>query len=188
MPLNFLTTCFYWKFRKTWCLFKSCIALNPKSHCVNKFCFNYCFLFLLYLKLRNRNRHFLVCFCYWPNSLMKGDEGGIFSKAADWKTLFLLNIKIKQNPGCPNTEQKCSLHTLSSEYQIYLDQWLGYWEESGPMTANNCNCLTLQWIGRNLKVQPRLIFKKCNFSSFFWIGKNSEVKLEQHSKIQKSLC
>ena len=36
----------------------------------------------------------LVCFCYWPNSLMKGDEGGIFSKAPNWKTLFLLKIKL----------------------------------------------------------------------------------------------
>ena len=47
---------------------------------------------------------FLVCFCYWSNSFMKRDEGGIFSKAPDWKTLFLLKMKIKQNPGCPNKE------------------------------------------------------------------------------------
>ena len=33
---------------------------------------------------------------------MEGDEGGMFSKAPDWKPLFLLKIKIKQNPGCPN--------------------------------------------------------------------------------------
>ena len=37
-----------------------------------------------------------------PNSFMEGDEGGMFSKAPDWKPLFLLKIKIKQNPGCPN--------------------------------------------------------------------------------------
>ena len=36
---------------------------------------------------------FLVYFCYWPNSFMKGDEGGIFSKAPDWKTLFLLKME-----------------------------------------------------------------------------------------------
>ena len=48
---------------------------------------------------------FLVCFCYWPNSFMKGNEGGISSKFLDWKSLlFLLKIKIKQNPGCPNKE------------------------------------------------------------------------------------
>ena len=34
---------------------------------------------------------------------MKGDKGGIFSKAPDGKTLFLL-IKIKQNPDCQNKQ------------------------------------------------------------------------------------
>ena len=38
---------------------------------------------------------FLVWFCYWPNPVMKGDKGGIFSKAADWKTLFVLKMKIQ---------------------------------------------------------------------------------------------
>ena len=33
---------------------------------------------------------------------MEGDEGNIFSKFLDRKPLFLLNIKIKQNSGCPN--------------------------------------------------------------------------------------
>ena len=33
------------------------------------------------------------------NSLLEGDEGGIFSKTQGWKPLFLLKIKIKQNPG-----------------------------------------------------------------------------------------
>ena len=32
---------------------------------------------------------------------MKGDDGGIFTKATDWKTD---KIKIKQNPDCPNKE------------------------------------------------------------------------------------
>ena len=31
------------------------------------------------------------------NSSMRGDEGSTFSKAVDWKPLFLLMIKIKQN-------------------------------------------------------------------------------------------
>ena len=35
---------------------------------------------------------------------MEGDVGGIFSEAPDWKSLFLLKIKIKQNSGCPNKE------------------------------------------------------------------------------------
>ena len=65
---------------------------------------------------------------------MKGDEGGIFSKAPDWKTLFLLKIKIKQNPGCSNKEWKCSLQTLSSEYEGL----------SGPMIGKTLH------IGKNL--------------------------------------
>ena len=48
---------------------------------------------------------------------MKGDEEGIFSKAPNRKPVFLLKIKIKQNPGCPVKEHKCSLQTLLSEYQ-----------------------------------------------------------------------
>ena len=46
---------------------------------------------------------------------MKGDEGGIFSNFPDRKPLFLLKIKVKQNPGCPN-----------KEYNIvfYIDQLL----------------------------------------------------------------
>ena len=39
---------------------------------------------------------------------MEGGEVGIFSKALDWKPLFLLKIKIKQNPGCPNKEYNIS--------------------------------------------------------------------------------
>ena len=31
---------------------------------------------------------FYMGFCYWPNSFMKGDEGDIFSKLLDWKSLF----------------------------------------------------------------------------------------------------
>ena len=61
-------------------------------------------------------------FCYWTNSFMKGDDGGIFTKATDSKND---KIKIKQNPGCPNKEWKCSTQTLSSQYQASLDQWLG---------------------------------------------------------------
>ena len=35
---------------------------------------------------------------------MEGDEGGIFSKTPEEKSLFSLKIKIKQNSGCPNKE------------------------------------------------------------------------------------
>ena len=124
IPLNFLTACFYWKFRKTWCLFKKCIAMNPKNHWVNNVCFNFCLLFLLYLKLRSWNLHFLVCFCYWPNSFMKGDKRGIFSKAPDWKTLFLIKIKIKQNPGCANKNKNVVFkHFRQNIGPIWTNDW-----------------------------------------------------------------
>ena len=48
---------------------------------------------------------------------MKGDEGGIFSNAVDWKSLFQLNIEIKQNPGCPNKEYNAVFKHIISEYQ-----------------------------------------------------------------------
>ena len=35
---------------------------------------------------------------------MKGDKGGIFSKAPDSKPLFMPKMKIKWNAGCPNQE------------------------------------------------------------------------------------
>ena len=64
---------------------------------------------------------FWVCFYFWkdksyfnliyfwickPNSSVEGDEGGIFEKSSRLKPFpyFLLKIKIKQNPGCPNKE------------------------------------------------------------------------------------
>ena len=57
-----------------------------------------------YIRFTKLKPAFLGCFCYWPNFFMKGDEGGIFSKAPAWKTLLLLKMKIKQNLGCPNKE------------------------------------------------------------------------------------
>ena len=35
---------------------------------------------------------------------MEGDEGSIFSKPPECKSLFSLKIKIKQSSGCPNKE------------------------------------------------------------------------------------
>ena len=44
---------------------------------------------------------------------MEGDEGHIFIKAPGWKPLFLRNLKIKQNLGCPNKGYNaifCNIH------------------------------------------------------------------------------
>ena len=48
---------------------------------------------------------------------MEGDVGGIFSEAPDWKSLFLLKIKIKQNSGCPNKEYNAILQYI--QYNEY---------------------------------------------------------------------
>ena len=55
-------------------------------------------------------------------------------------------------------------------------------------TSKNPSFSTLKWIGKNLKVQHRLKFKKSDYPSFSEIGKKWEVQLEQHSKIRKSVC
>ena len=76
---------------------------NPKNHWANKFCFNFC-LFLLYLKLLSWNLHFYSVFLLLTKFLYERRWWSIFSKVPDRKPLFLLNIKIKQNPRCPNKQ------------------------------------------------------------------------------------
>ena len=63
---------------------------------------------------------------------MKGDEGGVFNNAPDWKPLLLLKIKIKQYPGCPVRIIMLSFNTfirtlrgISDVKKICTDQWLG---------------------------------------------------------------
>ena len=63
---------------------------------------------------------------------MEGDEEGIFSKAPNWKPLFLLEIRIKQNPGCPNKEYNAIFKHFYMNIKAYargkkmcIDQWLG---------------------------------------------------------------
>ena len=62
---------------------------------------------------------------------MEGNEVGIFVKAPDWMPLFLLKIKIKQNPGYPNKEYNVifkHIHQNNRVYRrskkIFIDQWL----------------------------------------------------------------
>ena len=65
---------------------------------------------------------------------MKGDVGGIFSNAADWKTLFLLKIKIKQNPAAQiKNENVVFSNTFIRIWGlIWTNDWenTAYWEES----------------------------------------------------------
>ena len=58
-------------------------------------------MFFIFGKLRKKLIYFWIP---RQNSSMEGDEVGIFSKVPDWKPLFLLKIKTKQNPGCPNKD------------------------------------------------------------------------------------
>ena len=59
-------------------------------------------------------------FCYWPKSFMEGDEGDVFSKAPDWKPLFSLKIKMKQNPGCSNKEYNVIVKYFHQNTRVYL--------------------------------------------------------------------
>ena len=62
---------------------------------------------------------------------MKGDEGDIFSKAPDQKSLFLFKIKIKQNPGCLNKEYNVVFKHFHQNIRAYPRSNFAYWEESG---------------------------------------------------------
>ena len=95
---------------------------------------------------------------------MKRDEGGIFSKAPDWKTLFLLKIKIKQNPGCQNKEWKCSLQTLSSEYEGL--SWFWKYCILERIWAKRANKFGLSQIQLGILLLVKTTGKFCNFSPF----------------------
>ena len=49
---------------------------------------------------------------------MEGDEGAIFRKAPDWKSLFLLKI-IKQILGCPNKEYNAIFKHIHQNIKAY---------------------------------------------------------------------
>ena len=51
---------------------------------------------------------------------MEGDEGGILSKALNGKPLFLLIMKIKQNPDCPNKENNAIFKHIHQNVRAYL--------------------------------------------------------------------
>ena len=64
-------------------------------------------VFLLFLE-REILAYFKFVYSYTsrPNFSMEGDKEGIFIEAPDWKLLFFLKLKIKQNPGCSNKQYK----------------------------------------------------------------------------------
>ena len=50
---------------------------------------------------------------------MEGDEGGIFSKTPERKSLFSVKIKIKQSPGCPNKEYNVIFMHINQNIRAY---------------------------------------------------------------------
>ena len=56
---------------------------------------------------------------------MEGDEGSIFSRPSNWKPFFLLKIKIKQSPDCPDKEYKEIFehidHNIKACFDVYTD-------------------------------------------------------------------
>ena len=50
---------------------------------------------------------------------MEGDKEGIFSKAPDGKSMLLLNIKIKQNSGCPNNKYNAIFKYIHQNITAY---------------------------------------------------------------------
>ena len=50
---------------------------------------------------------------------MEGDEAGIFCGAPDWKSLFLLKIKIKQNPSCQIKEYNAIFKHIHQNIMAY---------------------------------------------------------------------
>ena len=104
---------------------------------------------LLHLNLFFINYYFWV---HRPNSSMKGDEGGIFSKASDWK--FLIKIKIKtQAAQIRNTIQPSSTFIRISVPipEVKKNRWLRkyrlYWEKSerSDWSANKLGLFQIYW-------------------------------------------
>ena len=90
--------------------------------------------FLLFLKRKVFDYFKLIYFLISRSTFtVEKSEGGIFSKAPDWQPLFLLKMKLKRNPDCPNQECNSILKHIyqnirtypRKKKQICRDQWLG---------------------------------------------------------------
>ena len=94
-----------------------------------------------------------------PYSFMQGDEGGIFSKATDWKPLLLVNIKIKQNLGCLNKEYNVIFEHIHQNIRVFPrtkkaalnNSWeniTAYWEKSkqSEVWVNKCGLFQIKSI------------------------------------------
>ena len=82
-----------------------------------------------------------MCFWIsWPNSSMGVDQGDSFSKAPDWKPLFLLKMKSKQNLAYPNKKH--------NEIFKYIH------EDSGSIPEIKKSALTNGWENKIAHWEP----------------------------------
>ena len=76
--------------------------------------------FLLFLKRKVFDYFKLIYFLISRSTFtVEKSEGGIFSKAPDWQPLFLLKMKLKRNPDCPNQECNSILKHIYQNIRTY---------------------------------------------------------------------
>ena len=73
-----------------------------------------------------------------PYSFMQGHKGGIFSKATDWKPLFLIKIKTKQNLACLNKERNVIFEHIRQNVRVFP-------RTKSSALNNNCENITAYW-------------------------------------------
>ena len=91
---------------------------------------------------------------------MKGDEGGNFSKNPDRKPLFLLKVKIKQEPACRNKEYNVACKHFHQNIRAYPRSWKNlHWPMIGEMLHIRKNGENAAYLGG-----PAKPGNFCNFS------------------------
>ena len=125
VPPSFIIACYYWKFRKTWCLLKKCISMNPENHWVSNFCLKFLYVgfilllhFSIFIIMNIQwskqphytwiclwKLHFVVWFCYFwkdePLLLLNFFISEYLDQIPLWKEMKeALSVK-------PQTEYRC---------------------------------------------------------------------------------
>ena len=119
------------------------------------------------------------------NSSMEVNEGGIFSKTLDWKSLFLLKIKIKQSSGCPNSEYNAIFKHVNQNIRAYprskrkselikdSENIFAYWKESkkSEMLANKLGLFQTQLGGLTINCILLSLLCDCDWKTLLTINK-----------------
>ena len=119
---SFKPTTFVWSFLNLvsiWTIIVMNIEWSKQPHYTWSCLWN--LHYSMFLSFRKEKSCFKLIYIWIPRpiSSMEGDEGDIFSKAPDWKLLFLLKIKNKQNSGCPNKEYNGILKHIHQNIWAY---------------------------------------------------------------------